>query len=79
MSVLGLLLFVLFTADWFSIVASNMFSHDDYSTLLAVVRSPIYRRDIEHIPDWCVGYSVKLNPANDYQSLPNTIARTLVS
>ena len=39
-SVLGPLLFVLYTRDMFSVVENSMFNYADDSTLVAVVKSP---------------------------------------
>ena len=42
-SVLGLQLFLLYTADLFSMVEKKLYSYDDDSTLVAVVPSPAER------------------------------------
>ena len=40
-SVLGPLLFLLYTAEFFSVVENKLFDYDDDSTLVAVAPSPV--------------------------------------
>ena len=59
-SVVGPLLFILFSSKMFQLVENRLFSYADYSTLLAVVRKPADRsavaaslnRDISRIQEW---------------------------
>jgi hypothetical protein len=70
-SVLGPLLFVVYTADLFLVVENNFVNYADYSTLFAVVDSPADRPyvaaslkvDLVCISEWCLAWNIKLNPA----------------
>ena len=60
-SVLGPQLFLLFTAELFSIVENKLYGYAEYSTLVAVVPSPGERvavsesmnRDLNRVCGWC--------------------------
>ena len=60
-SVLGPLLFLLYTSELFSILENKLISYADDSTLMAVVPSPGVRvavteslnRDLSRISEWC--------------------------
>ena len=60
-SVLGLLLFLLFTSEFFSILDNKVISYADDSTLMAVVPSPGIRVavakslncDLSRVSEWC--------------------------
>ena len=68
-SVLGLQLFLLYTAELFSIAENRLYSYADDSTLVAVVKSPGERvavsesmnRDLNRISVWCNLWGMKLN------------------
>jgi hypothetical protein len=69
-SVLGPLLFILYTAEMFDIVENHLVGYADDSTLLAVVRRPADRalveasllRDLRAIQCWCSDWGMMLNP-----------------
>ena len=60
-SVLGPLLFILYTSEMFELVENRPFSYADDFTLLAVIRKPADRpavaaslnRDLARIQEWC--------------------------
>ena len=68
-SVLGLLLFLLYTSKLFSILENKLNGYSDYSTLMAVVPSPSVRvavaesliRDLGRVSEWCDLWGMKLN------------------
>ena len=68
-SVLGLLLFLLYTSDFFSILENKLISYADDSTLMAVVPSIGVRvtvaesliRDFGRVSEWCDLCGMKLN------------------
>ena len=68
-SVLGLLLFLLYTLELFSILVNKLQCYADDSTLMAVVSSPGVRvavaesliRDLGRISEWCDLWEIKLN------------------
>ena len=68
-SVLGPLLFLLFTSEPFSILANNLIGYADDSTLIAVVTSPGVRvpvaesmsSDLVKVSEWCDLLGMKLN------------------
>ena len=68
-SVLGLQLFLLYTAELFSIVENKLYSYADDSTLVAVVPSPgeslavseCTNRDLNRVSVWCHLWGMKLN------------------
>ena len=68
-SVLGLQLFLLYTAELFSIVENKLYGYADNSTLVAVVPSPAERiavsefmnRDLNRVSVWCNLWGMKLN------------------
>ena len=67
-SVLGPLLFLLYTSELFSILENKLIGADD-STLMAVVPSPGVRvavaesliRDLGRVSEWCYLWGMKLN------------------
>ena len=68
-NVLGPQLFLLYTAELFSIVENKLFGYADDSTLVAVVPSPCERvafsesmnRDLNRVSVWCNLWGMKLN------------------
>ena len=68
-SVLGPQLFLLYTAELFSIVENRLYGYADDSTLVAVVSSPGERvavsesinRDLNRVSVWCDLWGMKLN------------------
>ena len=69
-SVLGQLLFLLYTSKFFfTILENNLISYADYSTLIAVVPSPGVRvtvaesmsRDLVKVSEWCDLWEMKFN------------------
>ena len=68
-SVLGPLLFLLYTSELFSILENKLIGYADDSTLMAVVPSPGVRvavgesliRDIGRVSEWCDLWGMKLN------------------
>ena len=69
-SVLGPLLFILYTSEMFEVAENRLYSYDDDSTLLAVVRKPADRpavaaslhRDLAKIQEWCRHWCMIMNP-----------------
>ena len=84
-SVLGPLLFILFTQDMWIGLENQLIAYADDATLLAVIPSPAQRRmvseslnrDLAKINDWCKLWGMKLN-ANKTQSMIVSRSRTLV-
>ena len=68
-SVLGLLLFLLYTSELFSILENKLIGYAYDSTLMAVVLSPGIRvavaesliRDLGKVSEWCDLWGMKLN------------------
>ena len=68
-SVLGPLLFLLYTSELFSILENKLISYADDSTLMAVVPSPGVRvavaespiRDLGNVSEWSDLWGMKLN------------------
>ena len=68
-SVLGPLLFLLYTSELFSILENKLIGYADDSTLIAVVPSPGLRvavaeslsRDLVKVSEWCDLWGTKLN------------------
>ena len=68
-SVLGLLLFLLYTSEPFSILENELIGYADDSTLMAVVPSPGIRvavaesliHDLGRVSEWCDLCGIKLN------------------
>ena len=68
-SVLGPLLFLLYTLEFFSILKNKLISYADDSTLIAVVPSLGVRltiaesliRDLGRVSEWCDLWGMKLN------------------
>ena len=72
-SVLGQLLFLLYTSELFSILENKLIGYADDSTLMAVVPSPGVRvaavaeslnRDLGRVSEWCNLWGMKLNASN---------------
>ena len=69
-SVLGPLLFILYTSEMFELVENRLFAYADYSTLMAVVRKPADRpavagyinKDLARIQELCNHRCMILNP-----------------
>ena len=66
-SVLGPLLFLLYTSELFSILENKLIGYADDSTLIAVVPSPgrtvaeFLSRDFVKVSEWCDLWGMKLN------------------
>ena len=68
-SVLGPLLFLLYTSELFSILENKLIGYGDDSTLMAVVPSPGIRvavaesliSDLGRVSEWCHLWGMKLN------------------
>ena len=68
-SVLGPLLFLLYTSKLFSILENKLIGYADDSTFMAVMLSPGIRvaiaesliRNLGRVSEWCVLWGVKLN------------------
>ena len=68
-SVLGPLLFLLYTSELFSILENKLIGYADDSTVIAVVPSPGVRvtvseslsRDLVKVSEWCDLWGMKLN------------------
>ena len=86
-SVLGLLLFLLYTSELFSILKNKLISYADDSTLMAVVPSPGVRvavaesliRDLGRVSEWCDLWRMKLNASKTKTMIvPLTIGGTVL-
>ena len=83
-SVLGPLLFIIFTSDMWSNIESNMVAYADDTTLFASIPSPHHRRsvadilcrDVWRILSWCSLWGMQLNPSKS-KSLIVSRSRTL--
>ena len=83
-SVLGPLLFILFTQDMWVGLENQLVAYADDATLIAVIPSPDLRqliseslnRDLARIGDWCRLWGMKLNPTKT-QSMIISRSRTL--
>jgi hypothetical protein len=70
-SVLGPLLFILYTSDKFDALENTLFNYADDSTLVALIRQPGLRtsvrdslnRDLDRIGSWFAKWGMKLNPS----------------
>ena len=66
-SVLGPLLFLLYTSELFSILENKLIGYADNCTLMAVVPSPGVTvaesliRDLGRVSEWCDLWGMKLN------------------
>ena len=84
-SVLGPLLFILFTQDMWVGLENQLVAYADDATLIAVIPSPDQRqlvsdslnRDLAKINDWCNLWGMKLNPTKT-QSMIVSRSRTLL-
>ena len=84
-SVLGPLLFSLYTSDLFSMLENKLVGYADDSTLVAIVPSPSSRlavsaslnRDLARIADWCSAWGMVLN-ARKTRSMIVSRSRTLL-
>ena len=73
-SVLGPLLFILFTADMWNNLENKIISYADDTTLYAEINSPSDRslvaeslnRDLSNIQSWCSTWGMKLNPSKTH-------------
>ena len=71
-SVLGPLLFLLYSSELFSILKNKLIGYAADSTLMAVVPSPGVRgtvaesviRDVGRVSEWCDLWGMKLNASN---------------
>ena len=69
-SVLGPLMFILYTSDMFDLVSNQLVGYADDTTLYAVIPKASDRcavaaslnRDLQCISDWCARWQMKLNP-----------------
>ena len=69
-SVLGPLLFILYTSEMFQLVENRLYAYSDAFTLVGVVRKPADRlavapslnRDLATIQEWCNHWCMILNP-----------------
>ena len=83
-SVLGPLLFILYTSKMFELVENRLFAYADDFTLLAVVRKPADRpavaaspnMDLARIQEWCNHWCTILNP-NKTKTVVVSISRTV--
>ena len=83
-SVLGPLLFIIYTSDMWQGLENKLIAYADDATLLATVRSPLHRtevadslnRDLARISNWCRLWGMKLNPSKT-QSMTISRSRTL--
>ena len=70
-SVLGPLLFILYTCDMWSSITNKMLAYADDTSLYAEIPSPAMRRavadslteDLKKIQSWCSQWGMKLNPS----------------
>ena len=82
-SVLGPLLFILYTADMFALTENLLISYADDSTLISICRDPSERvmvsdsltRDLERVSGWCTDNGMLLNP-NKTKSIVFSRSRT---
>ena len=82
-SVLGPLLFILYTCEMFELMEKRLYAYADNFTLQAVVRKPIDRpavaaslnRDFARIQEWCNQWCMILNP-NKTKALVVSRSRT---
>ena len=83
-SVLGQLLFLLYTSELFSILENKLISYADDSTLMSVVPSPGVRvavaefliRDLGRVSEWCDLWGIKFN-ASKTKTMIVSRSRTL--
>ena len=84
-SVLGPLLFLLYTSDLFLGLDNNLVGYADDSTLMAVINNPSSRartvesvnKDLVSISEWCAAWGMKLNPTKT-KSMVISRSRTTV-
>ena len=82
-SVLGPILFIIFTSDMWNLVQNNLIAYADDATLFASIRRPADRAmvnaslnsDLAIIVDWCRIWGMKLNPKKT-QAIYFTRSRT---
>ena len=61
-SVLGSLLFLLYTSEHFSILENKLIRYADNSSLIAIVPSQAFREcDLGRVSEWCDRWGMKLN------------------
>ena len=83
-SVLGPLLFLLYTSELFSILENKLIVYADDSTLIAVVPSPGLRvavaesliRDLVKVSEWCDLWGMKLNASKTKTMLVRLVSRS---
>ena len=83
-SVLGPVLFILYTSDMWAGLENQLVAYADDATLISVIPSPDQRqmfsdsvnRDLARINNWCTLWGMKLNP-NKTQSMIVSRSRTL--
>ena len=83
-SVLGPLLFLLYTSELFSILENKLIGYADDSTLIAVMPSPVLRvavaeslsRDLVKVSEWCDLWGMKLN-ASKTKTIIVSMSRTM--
>ena len=84
-SVIGPLLFILYTQDMWVGLENQLTAYADAATLVAVISSPDQRqlvaeslnRDLARINNWCMLWGMKLNP-NKTQSMIVSRSRSLI-
>ena len=73
-SVLGPLLFIIYTSDMWCGIESNMVAYADDTTIYATIPSPqdrqrvanVLTRDVSRILSWCDRWGMKLNPSKSH-------------
>ena len=83
-SVLGPLLFLLYTSELFSVLENKLIGYADDSTLIAVAPSPGLRvavaeslsRDLVKVSEWCDLWGMKLNASKSKTMIVST-SRTI--
>ena len=86
-SVLGPLLFLLYTSELFSILENKLIGYTDDSTLMAVVRSPGVRvavaesliRDLGRVIEWCHLWGTKLKVSKTKTMTVSSLAQCIPS
>ena len=76
-SVLGPILFIIYTFDMWCAIESNMVAYADDTTLYAIIPSPqdrqrianVLTRDVSRIMSWCDRWGMKLNPSKSHSMI----------